>query len=339
MNYFFNIDTPTASSTIADTEFKNHMPSINKSMSWQSIFPYIRQATDEFLIPYVGIEMYNEAYQAEAPEEGDANLKYDAKLKMMDIVAWYAVWLAMPHLNRVLSDMGVQQNSNSESTSQPSDIWRYKNARWETMIRADSLLDSLMLYLEDNKENIAAWAQSEIYSQVGHPLFKTTRIWAQYSNILSYRTFLAIKPYIGEAVDMDMAEWMCQDQYDDIISKSIAGTLSTVESGLFELMRKTIANFSLYRAIPHLRITFESNALLMVSSTDGMNMKKDALESAIASLSQRLNENGRSYAAKIKKYLYNNVDSFPIFKENGYNESIQHDVIVSPDGVGGIMIR
>lgn len=338
MNYFFSIENPTSESVIGDTTFKDHMPSINQQMSWQSIYPYIRQATDEMLIPYIGREFYDVIEQEEAPETGESIL-WEVKYMCMDIVAWYATWLAMPHINRVMSDLGVQQNSNNDNNSTPTELWRYKNARWETMIRADSLLDKLMLMLEDNQEDIPEWTSVTEYAAVGHPLFRSTRIWAQYSNLLSYRTFRAIQPYIGEAIDMDMAEWMCQDQYNDIIEKSTAGTLSSIEAGLFELMRKVVANYSLYRAIPHLRITFESNALVMVSSTDGMNIKQPALDTAIASLSQRLLSNAKTYAAMIRKYLYANVDSFPIFKEKGYNADVQHDVIASPDGVGGIMIR
>jgi hypothetical protein len=218
------------------------------------------------------------------------------------------------------------------------------------MLQADSLLDQLMLYIEDNQNDIEDWTTTFQYTTFGHPLFRTTRIWAAYSNLLSHRTLRAVQPFIGECIDLDIIPVICKDLYIDIQTKYM-NTLKPAEDlgeddevptdkdlELLELLRKAVANLALHRAIPHLRITFESNALLMVSSTDGMNIKQPALDTAIASLSARLQNTGKTYMGMIQKFLVMNIDDFPILKDQGYMLYPQKKIISSIDRVGGILI-
>ena len=141
-------------------------------------------------------------------------------------------------------------------------------------------------------------------------------------------------PFFDQAMDLDIIGHICQEQYDDVIGKIDSGNV--YEKALIELLRKAIANWTLYRAIPHIRIAFESNALVFVSSSDGMNMKKDAHDNAISQLRAQCFNDATEYTAKVKGYLYNNVDEFPIFKEKGYVSYPTQNVIASPDGVGGV---
>lgn len=350
MTLLFDIAIPSPTSKVGDTDFKEYFPAINKDMSWYSLEPYIRQATDKYIVPLIGMTFYESVATYEA-EEGETENTYMilTREKMKDIVAWYAVWLAMPHINRVLSDLGVQQNSSENSNSSPTEMWRYKNARWETMLHADSLLDALMLYIEDNRNELIGWTATLEYHSVGHPLFRTTRIWGEYSNLLSYRAYKAVQPYIRQAVDIELINATCKELYDDLVTKYLASqlpppqgqqavVLTAYEEAAFNLMRKMTANYALHRALPHLRITFESNALLIVSSTDGMNIKQAALQEAITSLSQRLKNDGDTYKGMLQKYLLVNIEEFPDLEEAGYMLYPQKRIISSSNKVGGIML-
>lgn len=336
MDLLFSVSSPTRESKIGDSDFKKHYPSINTNMNWLSLEPYIRQATREYLLPYIGPEFYADILDVD--EESD-EIMIDIAEMTRDAVAYYTVWMAMPHINVVLSDMGAQENGSSDGTSQPAQAWRYKNARWETMLQADKMIDRLLLYLEKNKDEsvISNWKDSDECEEVGHPLFRTTAELKKYTKVDSWRFFKALMPFFDQALDLDIVGHICREQYENLVGKISSG--NTYELAAIELIRKALANFTLHRAIPHLRVAMESNAILFVSSTDGMNIKQAALDSAIDALRAQLERDGKEYLRQLKGYLYQNVDEFPIFKENGYVEDPGVGVIVSPDEIGGIMIN
>jgi len=333
MDLLFTVTNPDKNTTIDDSDFKNHFPSINLSTSWRSIEPYIRQATEEYLIPYIGNNFYDEVVAVNA---GSSDMLKYIQSKCKDIVAYYTIWLAMPHLNRVISDLGVQENSSTDGNSQPSSMWRYKNSRWETMVAADKMLDRLLIYMESNVANLSTWKNSDEYNEVGHPLFRTTKQLAKYTTINSRRLFKALMPYFDQAIDLNVVEGMCREQYEDLLTKIDTGTAK--EKQLIEYLRKAIANYTMYRAIPHLRVSFESNALLFVSSSDGMNIKQTALKEAIDSLRAQLLQDAKAYLSKMQSYLYTYVDDFPIYKEKSYSTANTEMVISSRDKKGGIMV-
>ncbi|MBK9391970.1 MAG: hypothetical protein IPN68_17930 [Bacteroidetes bacterium] len=336
MDLLFSVSNATKESKIGDSDFKKYFPSINQNMNWYSLEPYIRQATREYLLPYVGTDFYNDIVLVDGDFEGPM---IEVAEIARDVVAYYTVWMAMPHINVVISDMGAQENSGSDGTSQPAQMWRYKNARWETMLQADKMIDRLLALLEKNinESDFSKWKDSDECAEVGHPLFRTTAELKRYTKVDSWRFFKALMPFFDQALDLDIVGHICREQYDDLVGKISSG--NTYELAAIELIRKALANFTLHRAIPHLRVAMESNAIVFVSSTDGMNIKQAALDSAIDTLRAQLERDGREYLRQLKGYLYTNVEQFPIFEENGYVEDPGVGVIVSADEIGGIMIN
>lgn len=333
--------TETATSTVGESNFKAHFPSINKNMSWASIKPYIRQATEEYLLPYLG-DTLHEAIIAWEGDEAPADLNARILDCLRDALAAYTIYEAMPHINIVLSDMGAQENASENNTSQPASQWRFKNARWAAMIKADKMLDkalSLLETMEDEEDSttFADWKEWSLDQGNKSELFDSAKTLSQVMNISTgRRAYLALLPYFKKALNMKIIPAISKEQYDAIIANPTENEYFTEA---FEKIRYAVAEYGYYLAIPHLRIAFDGQSVVFVTSTDGMNMTKDAHQDAINDLKQRTLNDADTALASLTSYLYKNHAEFSHYDDLVYIEYHQDTVIRSSDGVGGIMIN
>ena len=97
MDLLFKITTgePEDKASIKDTTFKDHYPSVNRNFAWSSLKPFIRQATREYILPYLGEEMYGalaDDYQAGTLGSEQAEV---VEL-LQDCIAYYTIVDCLP---------------------------------------------------------------------------------------------------------------------------------------------------------------------------------------------------------------------------------------------------
>src|SRR5690606_29615724 len=101
MDLLFKITagSPATPPQIGDTNFIEHYTGANRSMAWGEISPGIRQATEKFVLPYIGTELYDNLaakYQADT-----ALTDEQAKLLelLQDCIAYYTAYHVLPERN------------------------------------------------------------------------------------------------------------------------------------------------------------------------------------------------------------------------------------------------
>lgn len=328
--------------TIKNSNFKKHYPSVNGNMSWDNIEPYIRAATDEYIIPYLGQSFYDvlEAHY----DTGSTDTVKDLILeKIQDAIAFYTIYDAMPHLNGVISDLGVRENNTENSL--PVTQWRYKSMRWNSILKGDRSLDNALAYMEDNLDNtfLTTWKDSEAYNCAGHILFRTTADLKKYLHIDGRRAFISLVPYLKKS-EPSLMPILCNDQYDDLITKLKADSLSDKEKEVIEKCRHIISAKAMQIAVPHISVIYEGNGFKLVSRTDAYDTKSNLLTTSfskegVSMIRAQLEEDMNVHIDDLERYLYSNVDDFPLWKDDMYEEDPESTMITaSDDCVGGIMI-
>lgn len=339
MNILFSSqETIAKNRTIGSTEFKKYYPGINISMSWDELAPHMEAATIEYILPYLGSELYEAIYQHSQSTTIDP-----IKDRLVDLlkrcVAHYTIYVAAPHLNVTISDLGLRENSNESST--PISQWKYKALRWSVMTVADSTLDTLLEYIEDNIDNafFAVWKTSQAKDRYTHWLFPYTRDLQEYLSISGRRAYLALLPYLRAAEDK-MTDLLCIE-YATLKAKVIAGTTQNdTDTALLTHIKKLIAKMAMLDGSVHLSMIYDGSGYKLASSMDSYDQRSNVLASSnkewLQALQTKLEEDVQLQLNRLDKMLYADPDAYPLWKEAKYVEDDNQGIIVSDDCIGGL---
>lgn len=332
---------------VGESNFKDHYPAINTSMAWATLKPFVRQAQNKYLLPYLCEDLLEDI--ATQFNDGDNLTPAVAEFLtlLQDATAYYTISHALPTLNGLISDMGVTQSSATEGTSAPVEMWRYKNLRWEVTNTADDMLDQLLEYLDrmilERVTYFDIWKDSPCYQSVASCFFRSpAHFEGCHFGTEKRRTFTTLLPYIRKA-EGKMMSILCLDLFEELKAQvAEPDTLTVNNATLLSYVRPLVVEIALLDAIPKLRLNIEADGIKIVSNTDGMNMKRDAYDSAVAMLQQKVEENVKAYTQDLWKYLYDNADNFPLWKNSTCHKDdsckIGGKIKISPDRIGGVML-
>ena len=307
---------------VGDSNFKDFYPAIHRNMAWGTIYPYIEQATTLFVIPWIGQEYYDAlAARYQANQVTDATevkiLNY-----LQTAIAQYTIYHAMPSLNLVVADMGIQQPSSVEGSSTTANQWSFKTNRWTTLLNGDKFLDNAMAYLETaTGPNFQAWIDSDEYDRGRSMFFRLPLQVSEYLNTQSSRrSYAALLPYLKQAEEENLEITIGSAMLTELSSKWDQDNLSVKEKQLLSLVRKYIANQGLLEALPHLAIVIDGDGFRIVSSSDGFDDRRNLTNSnhqqSVERLKYKAQEKAARYHADILSLLYGNPDDFPTWKSS-----------------------
>lgn len=338
--------SPSTPNQVGDSNFISHYSGIHRSMAWEELTPGIRQATEKFVIPYIGTDLYNDLaskYQADDTLTDEQTKTLEL---LQDCIAYYTAYHILPERNAFFSSMGVTQNTPTEGSAQPVNQWGWKAKRWNALENGDAFLDKVLSYLE---EQIAAgvayfdlWKDSTAYSVKTSDFFRHTSELDEYLNIQnSRRSFISLVKYMREIEEDLILPMLCQDQYDALLDTSDA--LTSAETTLIGKVKKAVAYLGLHAAIPHHRIVIDGDGFRVVSQTDQFDDRRNQTntvhEGAIVALAERAERKGRQYLQELETYLKENADTYPLWQNSPCNTTPTkrgHSIVVPANGSGGI---
>jgi len=333
---------------VGDTNFKKHNPSVNLSMSWDTLEPFIRQATEHNILDFVGEDFYNEiALMYDAGTTSSASeervLKY-----FQDAIAWYTGVIAMESLNVTMADMGIQQNSSKEGVSNPTTQWAFKAALKNALKNADLALDRLLSYLEKHVDEFQTWKNSDAYNVKTSNFLRRTADVDDILNIKnSRRSFVALSSWMKRAEEQHLLPIIEQTTFDTFSTKVKEGTLTNdIEKKFVKIARDLVAFKGLANAVDHLAISVEDEGFRVVSHTDGFEDRRNASSAQHlklqAALKMSAEKNAKEAEACLIAFLYKNKDSFPDWvASDAYQTMVKRNstkVLSSPNRRGAIFL-
>lgn len=338
-------NSPSSPAQVGDTNFKAHYSGVNHSMAWDELEPAVRQATQKFVLPYVGTELYNDLATkfetgASLSDQQAQTLEY-----LQDAIAFYSIYQILPEKQSVVASMGVVQNVPT-SGSQPTNQWSWKAKRWSALENGDVFLDKLLTYMEQQVAAAVAyfdlWKTSAAYKVRVSSFFRHTAELDAFLNIQeSRRSFISLVKYMRDVEEDIIRPLLCDDQFEAL--KAANPDAETTD--LLERVRKAVAWLGLYEAIPNHRLVIDGDGFRVVSQTDQFddrrNLTNNTHESAINDLSQRAERKGRQYLDELRAFLKANESTYTLWADspcNAKSTAKAHGIVASPDKVGGIGI-
>jgi hypothetical protein len=333
MDIIFTAPTPPQKE-IRDSNFRDFYPSINPALYWETILPYIKDAVRTFVFPHIGRAFYAAVCAHTTPDSG---IKDEIKELLSSAIAKYAIYLAMPHINVTISDMGVQQNRNEKSGNAAQ--WAYNQSRWAVLYAAERALDDLLNYMYDNKSNswLKTWTDSDSYTFIFTDFIAGRKEMSTLSGIKTMRGFWSVVPFIKKQ-ENELKKIIGYRTYDDIKTKLTSGSAKEME--LIKLIKYFLTESAIYEAMPSMNVMLEDGNLYSVSTSDVPNIGVNASANitAVNTLREQLKNKAKYYENEIRNYLTIYVDDFDLYKEDCYIADRPRSVFHSSDQIGGVML-
>jgi len=331
MDILFKTTPPASGSTLVKhTNFAEHAPIANANTDWLTIFPFVKRAVRTYIFPWIGEALYDDIAAKYQSDFALTDAQAETLELLQDAVANYAVFLAMPVLNVALTNMGTQQSSDREGTSNPPSQWSFKNAYWSTLHQADASMDQLLRQLTFqvalNNDYYDLWTDSTAYDYGKSYFFRSND---QLSNHLNYadslRAYKAVVPYVKAAETRYLRPVLGKEMFDELANQIETNTLTADNANLLTYVQQAAAQYGLYEAIPYLTLLIEGDGFKVVSSTDNYDNRRNLTnithQRAIESLRQAAEGNAKTYLADLRQFLYDNADTYPTFKNSSVYET------------------
>lgn len=328
---------------LGKTNFKQHYPHAEGSMSFDDIKPTIRQATQSYILPFIGLEMY----EAIATEYNSATELTGEKALVLqylqDAIAHYTIYSAMPYMPFIVSTSGIQKVQPTEGATAPTHGER-KDTRWNAHIDADRYLDEALKILQNSEDSFfepfKAFATKNFKTSA---FFKYTEVLDENINIQnSRRAFAALVPYLKSVEESVIEKLLGESLYQRLQ----ANDLIPAENILVKKVQKVVANLGLAESVPFLTLLIEGDGFKVVSRGDGIEerngLKHKQHENAILRLQDAASAVGENSQKELIEFLFKKKSDYPLWLESDYYISMTTTTPpaqVICTGPGGIFLK
>lgn len=332
--------TDEKSAKLHQSNFEEFFPEVNTNTSWRSLKPYIKDAIEDYILPQIGEPLYNDLL---TKYHANATLT-DSQSRCLDYLqsasAWYTVAYAYANKLDILTDMGNTQLHGEKSMSTPQ--WAF-NKKYGNLLRtADKKLDNLLEFLERQSDlkvqYFKLWWFDEAYLRGKSDLFHSTSEMQKCHNILnSRRTFIALIPTLRDVSRFHIIPHIGLEMYNELVSQHHHSTMTTANVVLMEYVRAASAKLAIAMALETQPITFESDGIRAVSTTEGVEKMHSE---RVQVMTQKCKTIGLQFLDDLVTFLFKNANEYPTFKNSSTypkDEPLTKSVRISPDGIGAIM--
>ena len=292
---------------VRNTETIEKYISINTSVEYDTLKPYIVQAERKHIKALIGAAQYAVFDEEDTIENGIVNNQIldsgpenanvlEAYNLAQEAICNFALYYALPILKTQITEAGIF-TSQQESVATASDK-DFKELQRSFKRTAHEALDELFIVMETYPDNFTEFITSDVYKIYASTLVNNTATFNKHYHIFNSRqTFMALKPeietaqrqYLKAVIGKDLLTALQTKQTNDnrkevktLLQKSlVCFTIAKIlENGLFRIEPAGIS--ARFDVLPYEKITSVSSDHLKQSQlnkiTEAEQILKDALE-------------------------------------------------------------
>lgn len=287
---------------------------IAKSFNFAKVAPYIVEAEEDFLIPVLSQEQYDDLQAKYNGSPGTPLVSpYDRLLELSQRVAiYYGLFLYAPDSRVTLSNAGSMQNRGQNST--PTAQWEHK--AWVQKLRdtADKHVEKLLKFLEENKATFNLWAGSDAFTESKDTFINTADEFSRYQTIDSRTTFVKLMPFMRTVEGQVIKRLICKDQYDELKSEYESDSLTTENEALLDELKPIIATKTVLKATDRLNSEITNQGVRLRNSTDGMSRTTSPTIGQLKDFKKSLKGEYESLVGDLKLFIEDNIADYPLIE-------------------------
>ena len=290
-------------------EIREFVP-VSSSSDFDSVTPHIANAERDYLIPIIGIDMYERLivfYETEFVEDLTEVEQKSAELLhlVQSSVIHIAYWIGFDLLNSHISDGGFKR---TESTSVKG-LFKYQEENLKTYFRTNGFngLDIVLQYLETNSSEFDEFSESPACTLLKSAFIPTTDIFNELVFINNSRlTFLRMKSHMQLIEDTEISTILGPTAFSFVKSEMVKANPEAKVTKLLSYVRKPVAYLASALLMEESGADLTDNGLFFTSIASGFNNDtehKPATSDRIAILVTRNRNIGNAYLDQLRSYL------------------------------------
>ena len=294
-------------------EIRNFV-SVSSSADFDKIAPHIANAERDYLIPVIGLPMYEELqefYDAELESVGSGVQEETAKLLILvqAAVIHIAYWIGFDLLNSYLSDGGFKRTESTEVKG----LYKYQEENLKNYFRTNGFngLDVVLKYLEDNLSDFGEFTASPAYTLFKSSFIAKTETFNRIVYINNSRlTFLRMKPHMQLIEDTEIATLFGPIAYDYLKTEIVKDSPADKVKALIPLIQKPIAFLASAMLMEESGADLLDNGLYFTSTgltKDNMTIQQPSPGDRISLLVMRSRSFGEIFLNQLRIYLVTNA--------------------------------
>lgn len=285
------------------------------SASTTSPLPKQRLAEEEYIIPVLGADLFNDL-QSQVTV-GNITMP-DLLDKVRFALAFLIYYKELPLLHTIITDTGLRTVTNDKI--QGAYRYQYEGTLQHLENEGLAALERLYVYLMENAGTFPTWASSEAFTRLNKNLIKTGQEFSQYYYLFQpNRTFFSIQPVMQEVEDFYIKPTMDSASF---ISFKDATTPSAGEVIVIDYLKKAVANLTIHKAIAKLSVKIrpEGFTVMLASSDRSPASETNAGGEQLERLFQETYRDGNAYLNRAIEYLNQNASEtiFPTYFNSTY---------------------
>jgi hypothetical protein len=177
---------------VRNTETLQKYISVNASLEYDTLKPYISQAERKHVKSLIGAEQFAIFDVETAPTDVKILEAYQLS---EEAICNFAMYYALPIINSQITEAGVFYSVNQDVKTSSDKSFKELQRSFKTA--AHEALDEMFKVMESNLSDFTAWTENDVYKEHQSLLVNSTEIFNKHYNIFNSRqTFLALKAEI-----------------------------------------------------------------------------------------------------------------------------------------------
>jgi len=345
MDLIFKVGSSIAENkaNVNDTDFRQYYGQLNTNNSWSLLKPFIKQATLRKIIPFVSAEWYNDLASAYMNGVTLTDSQTQALDLLKYVAAYYTAELMYVENIDISTDAGNFQNSPNQAVTTPLAYFKIK--LYNLTKTADEHIDRLLAFMDSrvgvSDAKFTLYANSTAFENGKAELFRTTEEFQVYHNVLnSRRTFIAILPYIRDAVVQFARPLITSDLYEQIVQQYNTSTLTVANQKVFFRLRAMVAKYAIANAAKMNTLIIEGDGFRVASNTDGFDTRESAVHTRrneIESMRYDVENMAKMHQADLINFLKSNSADYPSFAAMIINIPETQKIVAPSDCYGNTL--
>lgn len=326
-----------------------HVGGVLQGKDFGDIKPSVEWAEEEMLIPAIGQEMYDllNSYLEDGSGSGSASgsgsgsgsasgaassTSYQDALKLAPKCARVVAHFAMFDYTAISDSKVTAQGLQIIETTTHKTAYEYQKRDRKKYHgeKADKALDSLLLFLENNKTKYPEWANNTaVYTETKKLIINNTQ---QFNDCVdiggSRRTFMTLRGFIKDIEQIHVLPALGNTIYQALKAYIVNGGDSANYKQLHDLLVPAVANMAIADALPSIIFRISGDTITTATYNPFSEKEKEQITKTVNSIISSRSLKGAAYLKNAVDFVKATPDLFAASPyasateaEGGYNNS------------------
>jgi hypothetical protein len=289
-------------------DLKRHII-VSATFDFAKVLPFAKRAERKITLDLIGQEQYNSFVDYTQDPQSTAPINQVKEL-LEEAVANYALFLAMPTINVLVTNSGTKTSENKEASNAD---WKDKRDLNRSLLKTyNEALDDAFQLMEENVSDFPEWRDSKYYTIFKDLIVQHT---AQFNNHFSIQknrqTFCALKPYMREVEDQYLKAMLGEATLSLLKAKPTNAVLSQAQDNA----QKAIVAFTVAKAAITGTFTFTDSSFTVASDQMPWEKQSELSKEDRNDLKKDRQKSGEEYLKELKRVIVANPTDFPAYQD------------------------